>query len=60
MSKKISVHIVLLTMFICSFGAAFGQPDFSSFVTFGDSLTHNDLLGIAYDSPQDFYGEDPA
>ena len=33
--------------------------DFSEMVTFGDSLTHNDLLGIVYGNPQDMYGDDP-
>ena len=28
-------------------------------VTFGDSLTHNDLLGWFYGKPQDVYGNDP-
>lgn len=28
-------------------------------VTFGDSLTHNDLLGWFFDNPQDMYGNDP-
>lgn len=28
-------------------------------VTFGDSLTHNDLLGWVYGNPQDMYGDDP-
>ncbi len=28
-------------------------------VTFGDSLTHNDLLGIFQSNPQDLYGDDP-
>lgn len=28
-------------------------------VTFGDSLTHNDLLGWFYGKPQDLYGNDP-
>ncbi len=41
-------------------GTAFGGPGFRAFVTFGDSLTHNDLLGILYGNPQDLYGEDPA
>jgi phospholipase/lecithinase/hemolysin len=28
-------------------------------VTFGDSLTHNDLLGWYFGNPQDLYGNDP-
>jgi len=38
---------------------AFAQADLTEMVTFGDSLTHNDLLGWAYGQPQDMYGEDP-
>jgi len=39
--------------------AADGASLFRSVVTFGDSLTHNDVLGIAYDNPQSLYGRDP-
>lgn len=35
------------------------QPNFSQMVTFGDSLTHNDLLGLISGQPQDLYGDDP-
>ncbi|RMH05249.1 MAG: hypothetical protein D6702_00930 [Planctomycetota bacterium] len=35
------------------------QADFSASVSFGDSLTHNDLLGLVYGNPQDLYGKDP-
>jgi len=36
------------------------QPaDFGSFVTFGDSLTHNDILGIVNDKDQALYDADP-
>ncbi len=38
---------------------AFGQVDFDRTVTFGDSLTHNDLLWIYYGRPADLYLEDP-
>ncbi|MCX6339322.1 MAG: SGNH/GDSL hydrolase family protein [Candidatus Aureabacteria bacterium] len=51
---------IVYSLLLSPSGTAFSQPDFSAFVTFGDSLTHNDLLGIAYDNPQDLYGEDPA
>ncbi len=34
-------------------------PNFSEFVTFGDSLTHNDFLGFVYGNPQDMYAADP-
>lgn len=54
------VQIASFVMITCSIGMAFGQPDFGTLVTFGDSLTHNDPLGFAYGNPQDLYGEDPA
>ena len=38
---------------------ASAQVDLSEFVTFGDSLTHNDLLGLISGIPQDTYGQDP-
>lgn len=38
---------------------ASSQVNFSETVTFGDSLTHNDLLGWYYGNPQDMYGNDP-
>jgi len=37
----------------------YAQANFKDMVTFGDSLTHNDLLGWAYGNPQDMYGDDP-
>jgi hypothetical protein len=36
-----------------------GQVDLLDTVCFGDSLTHNDLLGLVYGNPQDMYGVDP-
>jgi lysophospholipase L1-like esterase len=39
--------------------AARGQ-DFAQTVAFGDSLTANDLLWLAYGTPRDLYGADPA
>jgi phospholipase/lecithinase/hemolysin len=35
------------------------QLDFSHGVCFGDSLTHNDILGLVYGNPQNMYGADP-
>ncbi len=35
------------------------QAQLQDTVCFGDSLTHNDLLGWAYGNPQDMYGFDP-
>lgn len=37
----------------------FAQSNFKDMVTFGDSLTHNDLLGLVYGNPQAMYGADP-
>ena len=51
---------LFLSLFFCLFyTAAHGQVDFTDTVTFGNSLTHNDLLGIVYGNPQDMYGMDP-
>ncbi len=49
---------VLLWVFVipASLGA---QADFTDTVTFGNSLTHNDLLWIAYGNPPDLYEMDP-
>jgi len=35
------------------------QADFNEMVTFGDSLTHNDILWLAYGTWSDLYQEDP-
>jgi lysophospholipase L1-like esterase len=53
--------ILIVSVFLAApAGNVRGDADFDVFVTFGDSLTHNDLLGIAYGNPQDLYGADPA
>ena len=56
MRKHFVMLLCLLGFFIIS--PAFGQTDFTDMVTFGDSLTHNDLLGWVYGNPQDMYGKD--
>ncbi len=38
---------------------ALGQVQWEDTVCFGDSMTHNDLNGIAYENPQTLYGADP-
>lgn len=38
---------------------ASAQADFSAFVTFGDSLTHNEILATINDKPTALYGADP-
>jgi phosphate/sulfate permease len=38
---------------------AHAEADFTDTVTFGNSLTHNDLLWIVYGNPPDLYGADP-
>jgi len=43
----------------CLSGLAFGQANLNRMVTFGDSLTHNDILGLVYGNPRDLYGDDP-
>jgi len=57
MAKHLS--IVLLVVFLAAVPAAFGQADFTDTVTFGDSLTHNDLLWLYYGNPPDLYEADP-
>jgi len=46
---------VLLALFLAPI--ATGQADFSSSVSFGDSLTHNELIGFPFRIP--LYGDDP-
>jgi phospholipase/lecithinase/hemolysin len=47
-------------LFVAVFSvAAFGQADFTVMVTFGNSLTHNDLLWIYYGNPPALYSADP-
>jgi len=57
-----SIKRLLLVVLICAtpFIAAFGSVDFSHLVTFGDSMTHNDILWIFYGEPRAMYGNDPA
>lgn len=38
---------------------AHAQADFTDSVTFGNSLTHNDLLWLVYGNPRDLYQADP-
>ena len=52
-----AIGMFLLAMAPTTFAQA--QVDFSNVVTFGDSLTHNDLLGVVAGKPQDLYGKDP-
>ena len=49
---------VFLAAFIAS-PAAYGQVKFTEMVTFGDSLTHNDLLWAVSGKPRNMYGADP-
>lgn len=57
--------LTILRIFVLSFvlvaaaPAVLAQADFSETVTFGDSLTHNDLLWLVYGTPSDLYGKDP-
>jgi len=53
-------YVLWLTvlLFVLSGSLAFAQANFTNMVTFGDSLTHNDILGIVYGNPQDMYGKD--
>jgi hypothetical protein len=57
-----SIKRLLLVVLICAtpFVAAFGSVDFLHVVTFGDSMTHNDILWIFSGAPRAMYGNDPA
>lgn len=48
-----------ILLFFFAAPVAYAQVDFSQTVTFGDSLTNNDFLGLVYGNPQDMYGADP-
>lgn len=52
---------IMAIIFLVLIGAtvSWSQVDFTRMVSFGDSLTHNDILGAFYDNPQDLYGLDP-
>jgi len=50
---------LVLPVLALAAGIASAQVDFGSFVNFGDSLTHNDILGTVYGTPQALYGADP-
>ncbi|MBL1219085.1 MAG: hypothetical protein D8M59_16520 [Planctomycetes bacterium] len=56
---RIRCAAAALAVISCAAIPASSQIDFSETVTFGDSLTHNDLLGWYYGNPQDMYGNDP-
>lgn len=49
------IRLVFLYLFLFQSSLVFALD----VVTFGDSLTHNDLLGWYYGNPQDLYGNDP-
>lgn len=54
--KTLPVVLLSVILIPVSLGA---QADFTDTVTFGNSLTHNDLLWIAYGNPPDLYEMDP-
>ncbi len=61
MNRRISfISIASMCVLLLSAQCVFAQADFTDFVCLGDSLTHNDLLGLAYGNPQELYGADPA
>ena len=49
----------LCLLVICPWCPVYGQADYTDMVTFGDSLTHKDLLWIYYGNPPDLYADDP-
>jgi hypothetical protein len=57
-----SLSSLALGLLLLGFGLAPGLPgqvQLQDTICFGDSLTHNDLLGLVYGNPQDMYGDDP-
>jgi hypothetical protein len=61
MNRRISsIAIASLCLLLVPVQSVFGQVDFTDFVCLGDSLSNNDLLGLAYGNPQELYGADPA
>ncbi len=54
--RAIFLSLLFVTVFSVT---AFAQADFSEMVTFGNSLTHNDLLWIYYGNPPELYAADP-
>jgi len=50
---------ILISILLASSTAQAFQIDFSETVTFGDSLTHNDLLWLLSGNPRAMYGDDP-
>lgn len=62
MRKQLPRFIVASLLFLIVFSAAspsHSAANFTRVATFGDSLTHNDILGIYYKKPQRMYGKDP-
>ena len=59
-SRRSAWLIVLVFAALLVVGpAAPAQAEFRAAVSFGDSLTHNDLLGLLSGLPQSMYGDDP-
>jgi len=54
--RSLSIFWIVLVLFATRAAA---QADFTDTVTFGNSLTHNDLLWIVYGTSRDLYGADP-
>jgi hypothetical protein len=62
MRKQLPRFIVAGLLFLIVLSAAspsHSAANFTRVATFGDSLTHNDILGIYYKKPQGMYGRDP-
>ena len=56
--RRISFLIICFCLLLWA-PLASGVVDLGDVVTFGDSLTDNDLLALSSGSPQDMYGRDP-
>jgi len=54
--RRIAAVFLLVLLYV---SPAFGEANFTQAVSFGNSLTHNDLLWIYYGNPPDLYQMDP-
>lgn len=58
-ASKIACLAGFLVIFVISSASQAYQVDFKEMVTFGDSLTHNDLIWLVSGEPRAMYGDDP-
>lgn len=59
MRARFTGAIAVATALVLASSFANAQANFRDFVTFGDSLTHNDLIWLVTGVPRQVYGDDP-